>query len=302
MEKDVLCEDALRVRTLLRDVLHTQAQAHLTRLGSMTNRTYRADLPDGRAVIVRLPGDGTQEMIDRAAEKTSTMFANRLGLDAPLLFFGTNGEKVTTCIPDAVTMSPETMRTSERIRQAATMLRTLHSCGEDVGIDFDVFKLAELYESVAVRHGVSLFTDFSAAKREVLRILHEQKTEKQETRAFCHNDPIYANWLLDPDGKLYLVDWEYAGMNDPMWDMADLSIESDFLPDHDELLLTVYLQHAPDRKTMQRFIANKVFVDYLWSLWAKAREPFEGDWVKEYGLTRFVRMQRQIIAYRQHRL
>ena len=294
-------DDAKRIGELLRDVLRTQTDAKLMRMGSMTNRTYRADLEDGRTVIVRLPGDGTQEMIDRADERNSTVLANRLGLDAQLLYFGENGEKVTAYIPDAVTMSPETMRSGQRIRQAAQMLRTLHACGEDVGYAFDVFALADLYETVALRHGISLFPQFRSAKDAVLRIQREQTDVSGETRVFCHNDPIYANWLLDQNEKMYLIDWEYAGMNDPLWDLADLSIESDFLPCHDEMLLTAYLQREPDSHTVRRFLANKIYVDYVWSLWAKAREPFEEDWIIEYGNIRYARMQRQIEAYGQQR-
>ncbi|MBR5618098.1 MAG: phosphotransferase [Clostridia bacterium] len=300
MTKDILHEDTLRIRVLLRDVLHSTVQPHLTRLGSMTNRTYRADLPDGRAYIVRIPGDGTQEMIERTVEKTSTMLADRLGIDAPLLYFGANGEKVSVCIPDAITMSPETMRTPERIRQAAQLLRTLHTCGEDMGSDFNVFTLAERYEDVAVRHGVRAFADYAAVKDAVLGIRDEQR-KSSVRRVFCHNDPIYANWLVDRNGKMYLVDWEYAGMNDPMWDLADLSIESDFTADLDQALLTVYLQQEPDDLTIRRFLANKVYVDFLWSLWAKAREPFESDWVVEYGKMRFSRMQQHIVTYQKER-
>lgn len=288
-------EDEQQVNALLRNSLQMHVGINLTRLGSMTNRTYRVDLSDGRSVIVRLPGEGTQEMIDRADEKTSTLLANRLGLDAPLLYFGANGEKVTVCIPDAVTMTPEMMRSQTCIRQTADILRKLHTCGETVGFDFDVFSLAELYEEIAVRHNVSLFPDFSAAKNAVLSIREDQNAE--EMRVFCHNDPIYANWLLDRNDRLYLIDWEYAGMNDPMWDLADLSIESDFTPSHDALLLESYLQHEPDKQTVRRFLANKVYVDYVWSLWAKAREPFEAEWVREYGMTRYSRMQQMIVKY-----
>lgn len=298
MAQDILQDDLPRIGALLRDVLHMQTQAKLTRLGGLTNRTYRADLPDGRAYIVRIPGEGTQEMIDRSAERISTLLAGRLGIDAPVLHFGKNGEKVSVCIPDAVTMTPETMRTPERIRQAAQLLRRLHTCGEATGFDFDVFALADLYESIADGHGVCAFPGFTSYKDVVLHIRDAQK-EQCPTRVFCHNDPIFANWLLDADARLYLVDWEYAGMNDPMWDLADLSIESDFTPELDRLLLRSYLQREPSDLTARRFLANKIYVDYLWSLWAKAREPFEGEWVLDYGIMRYERMQEQIAAYEQ---
>ena len=55
----------------------------------------------------------------------------------------------------------------------------------------------------------------------------------------CHNDPWPAN-LLDADGRIYLIDWEYSGMNDPMWDLADLSVEAGFGPEQDRTMMEVY--------------------------------------------------------------
>ena len=106
----------------------------------------------------------------------------------------------------------------------------------------------------------------------------------------CHNDPLCENWIYG-DNQLYLIDWEYAGMNDGMWDLADVSIEADYNDEHDEILLKEYLGKEPSLIERQRFIANKLYLDYLWTLWGKTRVPYDGDEMEEYALNRYIRLK-----------
>ncbi len=71
----------------------------IERLGGLTNHTYKTTLPGGKEVVVRIPGEGTEEMIVRGDEKVSTQLANDLGIDAALLYFGADGAKVSEYIP-----------------------------------------------------------------------------------------------------------------------------------------------------------------------------------------------------------
>ena len=89
---------------------------------------------------------------------------------------------------------------------------------------------------------------------------------------------------------MYLIDWEYAGMNNPMWDLADLSIESDMTEKQDEKLLTSYFRDNLSRDQLKGFVRQKVYIDFLWSLWGKARVPFDGNQMEEYAEQRYSRM------------
>lgn len=79
-------------------------------------------------------------------------------------------------------------------------------------------------------------------------------------------------------------------MNDPMWDLADVSIEAELLPEKEELLLEAYLGHKAEKADWWRMSANKIMIDYLWSLWGKARAVFEGPELEKYALVRWNRM------------
>ena len=105
MAKEIVQADLARIRALLDEVLGHSDYSDVQRMGGLTNRTYCVSFADGSRIMVRIPGEGTEELIDRADEKVSTELACRLGIDAKLYFFGDDGEKVSQFVPNAVTMS-----------------------------------------------------------------------------------------------------------------------------------------------------------------------------------------------------
>ena len=110
MSKKICTGDLPRIHALLRQAVGKSDYTDLRRMGGLTNRTYRADFPDGTKYVIRIPGEGTEEMIVRADERISTELACSLGIDTPLLCFGDDGAKVSEFIHGAVTMSSETMK------------------------------------------------------------------------------------------------------------------------------------------------------------------------------------------------
>lgn len=286
MAKEIVQADLGRIRALLDEVLGHSDYSDVQRMGGLTNRTYCVTFADGSRIMVRIPGEGTEELIDRADEKVSTELACRLGIDAKLYFFGDDGEKVSQFVPNAVTMSAETMRGDKRIRQAAQLLKTLHGSGVDTGVPFEVFDMAAGYEKIIEENSVPMFGDYAQVKAAVMAVKAQIDSVCDIQNVPCHNDPLCENWVVSADDdRLYLIDWEYAGMNDGIWDLADVSIEGVFTPENDELLLTEYLGSKPDQNEYKHFLANKIYVDYLWTLWAKTRVPYDGqpmeDWAVE---------------------
>ncbi len=118
------------------------------------------------------------------------------------------------------------------------------------------------------------------------------------TRVPCHNDSLIGNWVLREDGKLYLIDWEYSGMNEPMWDLSCLSIEANYSEENDDELLTAYFGRPVTIKEKKHFITAKLYVDYLWTLWGLTRVPFDGEFMQEYADNRYARLKKNIEAYK----
>ena len=119
------------VKQLLQMVLKTDDYSAISRMGGLTNRTYKVTV-DGEDYVVRIPGEGTEELINRRDEMVSTRLACDLGVDAELLYFGDDGSKVTRYIKDAVTMSSETLKDDENIKRMADIFKKSHkSCTND---------------------------------------------------------------------------------------------------------------------------------------------------------------------------
>ena len=297
MAREIFQADVPKVQALLAQVLGTETYADLTRMGGLTNHTYKVTMADGGEYVVRIPGEGTEEMIVRADEMVSTKLACDLGLDAEMLYFGKDGSKVTRYIKNAVTMSAETLKDPVRIRQMADVFRRLHACGVDTGVPFEVFDMAAGYEKIIYDNHVPMYDDYAAVKAEVERIKAEVDASVAIKKVPCHNDALCENWVVGEE-RMYLIDWEYAGMNDGMWDVADVSIEACFDEVCDRLLLSAYLDREPTVADEKHFLASKIYVDFLWTLWAKTRVPYDGQPMEDWALERYTRLKGFVEAYR----
>ena len=297
MAREIIREDIARVKELLLAVVGSDSYTELSRMGGLTNHTYKVTMEDGNEYVVRIPGEGTEEMIVRSDEMTSTKLACQLGVDAEMLYFGENGAKVTRYISDAETMSAETICAPERIKQVADIFKKMHSCGVDTKVPFEVFEMAMGYEKIVYENNVPMFDDYSDIKAQVMEIKAETDAAVGAPKVPCHNDPLCENWVVGGD-RMYLIDWEYAGMNDGMWDVADVSIEAGFDSECDRLLLTAYLDREPDKKDEKHFLASKLYVDFLWTLWAKARVPYDGQPMEDWAVERYTRLKRFITEYK----
>ena len=295
--REVLAIDIPKIKKLISDVLGTENYTEICRMGGLTNHTYKVTMPDGNEYVVRIPGEGTEEMIVRSDELISTRLACDLGIDTDLLCFNEDGSKVTKCIPNALTMSAELLHQDKHIKQVAEIFRKLHSCGVDTKVPFEVFEIAKGYEKIIADNNVAMFDDYDVRKSEVMQIKSEIDSTINIKKVPCHNDALCENWV-EGDGKMYLIDWEYAGMNDGMWDIADVSIEAGFDETYDEKLLTAYLDHSPTVSDKKHFLANKIYVDYLWTLWAKTRVPYDGKPMEDWAQQRYSRLKGFIESYK----
>lgn len=294
--REIIEKDLKLVSDLLEKVLGVSSYSTIERMGGLTNHTYHVTMEDGREYVVRIPGEGTEELIVRSDEMKSTKLACDLGVDAKMLYFGNDGSKVTEFIPNAETMSSETIKAPRHIAQIAEIYKKMHSCGVDTGVPFEVFDMAAGYEKIISDMNVPMFADYDENKAKVMKIKSEIDKKVNAPKVPCHNDPLCENWV-EGNGRMYLIDWEYAGMNDGMWDVADISIEASFGEAEDLMLLTAYLDREPTLVDKQHFLASKIYVDYLWTLWAKARVPYDGQPMEDWAVERYARMKENISAY-----
>lgn len=296
--REIEQKDIAKLRELMKLVFDDGEWEDIQRLGGMTNRSYNITRKDGQGYLVRIPGEGTEKMINRVDERKSTELACRLNIDSPLLYFDDDGCKIMKYIFNPQPMNEKVMQKKENLFQAARIFHKLHTCGADTGVHFEVFKMADLYENIIHEENVSFYEDYDAVKNTVINIKTETDKNRKIRKVPCHNDSLVDNWVLDGRGRLYLVDWEYSGMNEAMWDLSCLSIEASYTAENDEELLHAYYGRKATADEKRRLIASKLYVDYLWTLWGLTRIPFDGEFMQKYADLRYARLKYNIESYK----
>ena len=232
------------------------------RLGGLTNRVYRV----GRYCL-RLPGKGTEEDIDRQNEAVAAHEAARAGVSPEVVHAdAATGVMVTRFIPGTVTMTPENFRRrAGAAARAGEAFRRLHDSGAVFPFRFELFAMIDDYLGILSTRDVALPEGYHDVVREAGAV-RAALGARPLPLAPCHCDPLCENFL-DTGEAMWIVDWEYSGMNDPMWDLGDLSVEAGFDADQEEEMLRAYFGAEPTARDRGRMVIYKAMCDLLWTLW-----------------------------------
>ncbi len=269
---------------------HRDAVASAVRLDGLTNLNYLVDLGNDR-VVVRAPGAGTSEYINRGQEKVAAFAAARADVNAPVLFFDpADGLMVTRYIDGARTMSGDLFRGDDgAVARAAKLFHKLHTTAEPFAVDFALFSMIDEYKALLATKEATLPDGYDAVQQ---RAESAREAFERKPVAFVpsHCDPLCENFL-DTGERMYLIDYEYAGNNDPMWDLADLSVEGGFDARQDEILLRAYFSGNVPQSSAARMVVYKALCDLLWTLWGVIQHvnnnPADDFWA--YAVGRFER-------------
>lgn len=231
--------------------------------GGITNENFRIDLGD-ESFVLRICGANTELLgIDRQNEYLANRQAASLGIAPEVVdFLLPEGYLVTRFLKDARPVPPEEIRRPATIRRAAAALRRIHGLPA-LPASFSPFRVVETYAETAGRFAVPRPDDFDwllARKDEIERAL---LADPFQPRA-CHNDLLNGNFL--DDGELRILDWEYAGMGDVFFDLANLAINNDFDDDQDRRLLEAYFGSATPAR-LARLKLMKIMSDFREAMW-----------------------------------
>ncbi len=263
-------------------------------LGSLTNTSYRVTV-DGEDYMLRLPGKGTGEYIDRASEEHNARVAAGAGINAPVLYFDPSDGTMVSRYIEGDTMDAAWIREHpETLVRAARTLRRVHDLGRDFRYRFDASRMIGCYLELLRRRGIRLPEAYGRVEREGEEVSRALAAAPIPLLP-CHNDPWPANFM-DTGRRMYLVDWEFSGMNDPFWDLGDFSVEAGLHPDQDRTMMEVYWNGAVPPALYSRLELYKVMSDLLWSLWALVEHANgnSADDFATYARERFGRCQRRI--------
>jgi len=263
------------------------------RLGGLTNLIYRIDR-GSEPFVLRIPGAGTEDYIDRKVEAHNARVAAEAGVGAEVLFFDdTDGLMLTRFLDGCVTMSPALFASRPGApTRAALALRRMHDCGKSFEFRFELFAMIDDYLGILAKRQATLPEGYHDVVGEA-QAVREALDAHPATLAPCHCDPLSENFL-DDGTRMWVVDWEYSGMNDPIWDLGDVSVEAGFDEARDREMMQAYCGGTPAPAVFGRMVIYKAMCDLLWTLWGLIQHadgnPVDDFWA--YAVNRFERCRK----------
>ncbi|WP_112445184.1 phosphotransferase [Streptococcus sp. 596553] len=259
-------------------------------LGGMTNQNYLVKTTN-KQYIVKFFGKGTEKLINRQDEKYNLELLKDLDLDVKNYLFDIEaGIKVNEYIESAITLDSTTIKT--KLDKIAPILQTIHASGKELRGEFVPFEEIKKYESL-IEEKIP-YANYEAVREEVFS-LEKRLADLGVDRKSCHIDLVPENFIESHQGRLYLIDWEYSSMNDPMWDLAALFLESEFTRQEEEAFLSHY-ESEQTPVSREKIAIYKILQDAIWSLWTVYKEEQGADF-GDYGVSRYQRAVKGLSYY-----
>lgn len=256
--------------------------------GGITNHNARVEV-DGDVFVLRVAGRDTELLgIDRSVELAATRVAAELGIGPEVVdFVEPEGWLVTRFISGA-TPPLEQMRDPRMLERVAAVLHAFHD-GPVIPGSFDSFRVGEAYRDTALERGGTIPDAYEMAHEIAVRI---ESRRGGAAPVPCHNDLLNANFLDDGE-RLRIVDWEYAGMGDRFFDLANFSINHELDVDGCALLLHAYFGETRPEDVaaleLMRFMSD--FREAMWGVVQAAVSELDFDFVA-YAAEHFERLER----------
>jgi thiamine kinase-like enzyme len=263
------------------------------RLGGLTNLVFFVSL-NGEQYVLRIPGKGTEEYINRKNEAQAAREAAKAGVSPDVVHFDEKtGVMVTRFVDHGVTMSPEHFKTREGSpMRAGEAFKKLHSSGASFNFRFELFAMIDDYLKILATKDIFLPEGYAEVVKEAESVRQALNAHPLPLVA-CHCDPLCENFL-DTGKRMWIVDWEYSGMNDPLWDLGDLAVEGQFSAAQEEEMIAAYFDGVPTAGERGRFVIYKAMCDLLWTLWGLIqhanKNPVDDFWA--YSINRFERCKK----------
>jgi thiamine kinase-like enzyme len=254
----------------------------------ITNRNFRVDI-GGESFVVRLSGKDTDLLgIDRAAENEAASTAADAGVAPEVFAYLPEHSALITRFVQGDHIPEEDLQREDVLGSVVRSVKAIHEC-PPIRFRFPVFRIVEDYASIAAERGVTIPDAYDKAHSMADRIEAVfSKAPMPDTT--CHNDLLNANFLRDGE-HVWIVDYEYAGMGDPFFDLGNLSINNGLSPEARETLLRLYFGEVTDehraRLGLMRIMSD--FREAMWGVVQQGLSTLDFDYVG-YGDKHFRRL------------
>ena len=263
------------------------SQAEIIQIGGMSNKNFRVNY-EGKSYVLRVPGPGSEGMVERSNEEFNAIEGCRMGVNPVIRYFNAKtGIKLADFVDNAETLNAGTIQRHDNLRKIAEIYHRVHDSHVRLKNEFCVFQEIEKYDKLIKKANAVMYEGWKEFKPQVMA-LESRLNQLGVEMCACHNDAVPENFIKAEDGTIYLIDWEYSGMNDPMADFAALFIESEFSEDSQDYFLKKYYQDNIPPHTKERILCYEILWDTLWAQWTIIKEA-NGDDFGTYGKDRYNR-------------
>ena len=204
-------------------------------------------------------------MVERANEEFNAIEACKLGVNPPIRYFNAaTGIKLADFVENAETLNAATIQRHDNMRKIARIYQTLHNSHIRLKNEFNIFHEIEKYDRLMANAGAMMYEGWENVQPKVKELESYLNTLGVDLKP-CHNDALYENFIKSTDGTIYLIDWEYSGMNDPMADFAALFIEANFEKENEDYILDKYFEGNIPPEAPEKILCYQILWDYLWA-------------------------------------
>ena len=262
-------------------------EVKISQIGGMSNKNFKVT-KGLYEYVLRVPGIGAEGMVVRSNEEQNSLQACKMGINPPIRYFNSEtGIKLADFVKNAETLNGATIQRPSNMKKIANIFRTLHHSHVRFGNEFNVFKEILNYEYLLEKAEGKMYEGYEPIRKKVFQ-LEDYLNQLGVSVKPCHNDLVAENFLKAEDGTIYLIDWEYSGMNDPMWDIAALFLESNFTDESKDYFLSHYFDGNEPENARKKILVYQILMDYLWAVWTCIKEAL-GDDFGTYGMDRYTR-------------
>ena len=246
----------------------------------MTNRSFIFTVKDKR-YIMRIPGEGTDKLIDRKEEYDVYQRVKKEPYTEKILYLNPdNGYKISEFLEFTRNSDANNI---QDVKKSMSVLRKFHNQNYQVDHTFDLWKQIDFYESL--RKTASAYRDYEEIKDWVLKL--KPFIEDNVTKwSLCHIDANYDNFLIDQNNNVFLIDWEYAGMQDPDLDIAMYAIYAGYTKEKIDQLINIYYENKVSENIRYKIYAYVAVGGLLWSNWCEYKQSLGLDF-GEYSLAQY---------------
>jgi thiamine kinase-like enzyme len=231
--------------------------------GGITNKNYRVDV-DSQSYVLRIAGVKTELLgIDRLNEYIANSAAGKLGIAPEVVYYIQPEGYLVTHFLTAGPLPPDELRLPANLRKVAELLKNIHGMADIPG-EFIVFRVVEDYARVARGYDVQFPDNYDWLLEQMYAAEQAFQSDALPLRP-CHNDLLNENFLKEGE-HIYILDWEYAGMGDIYFDLANLSVNHGFTDDEDHMLLEAYFGEL-SAVNWARLKVMKILSDFRESMW-----------------------------------